>query len=69
MFLTFVGDSTYEIYKNVKPAGEQNFDDFVAALDAHFEPQVNKNYETYLFHQMYKKQDQTIHQYIASYEV
>ena len=63
MLLTFVGDSTYEIYENVKPAGEQNFDDVIAALDTHFEPQVNRSYETYLFHQMQQKQDETVHQY------
>ena len=56
-------DSTYEIYENVKPAGEQHYEEVIAAIDRHFEPQVNKSYETYLFHQMQQKQDETVHQY------
>ena len=63
MLLTFVGDSNYEIYEYVKPAGEQNYEEVIVAIDRHFEPQVNKSYETYLFHQMQQKQDETVHQY------
>ena len=63
MFLTYVGDNTYEIYQNVKPAGAQTFTNVIEALDKHFEPQVNKSYETYVFHNMKQNSDETIHQY------
>ncbi|XP_057298563.1 uncharacterized protein LOC130629400 [Hydractinia symbiolongicarpus] len=65
MLLTYVGDSTYEIYENVKPEREEDvtYPNVVAALEKHFEPQVNKSYETYLFRNMIQQEDETIHQY------
>ena len=63
MLLTFVGDETYEIYENIMPPGDHNYADVLAEFDSHFKPQVNVSYETYLFHQMQQRVDESIHQY------
>eukprot|EP00111_Clytia_hemisphaerica_P019096 TCONS_00056395-protein len=48
MFLTYVGDETYEVYENVKPT-DTGFNATIEALDNHFTPQTNTSYETFVF--------------------
>ena len=63
MLLTYIGDETYEIYENITPATELTLAEVFTLFDEHFRPQLNVSYETYLFHQMKQRSDETIHQY------
>ena len=61
--LNYVGEGTFGIYKNILPASEYTYEQVINALDEHFEPKVNRSYETYLFQLMKQRTDETVQQY------
>ena len=63
MFLTYVGDDTYEIFENTKLNESPTFNEAIEALDKHFEPQSNKSYETFLFRQMKQLEGENLNQF------
>ena len=63
MLLTYIGDDAYDIYEQIMPAGRHTLTEVFTAFDNHFKPQANSSYETYLFHQIRQRTDETIHQY------
>ena len=64
ILLTYVGDDTYEIYENLIPAEEeQTFQQVLQLFENHFKPQLNISYESYLFHKMHQRNEETLHQY------
>lgn len=63
MFLTYVGDDTYEIFENTKLNATPTFNETIEALDRHFEPQANKSYETFLFRQMKQLDGENLNQF------
>jgi hypothetical protein len=48
MFLNYVGEEVYDVYENVKPEGDNTFDQVIAVLTEHFELKVNHSFETYI---------------------
>ena len=56
MFLTYVGDETFEVYENIKPNDAPTYKETIEAFDKHFMPLTNKSYETFLFRNL--KQDE-----------
>ena len=63
MLLTYIGDESYDIYEQIMPAPEHTLEEVFTAFDNYFKPQVNTSYESYLFHQLKQRTDETISQY------
>lgn len=63
MFLTYVGDDTYEIFENTKSSDIPTFNEVIEAMDKHFEPQTNKSYETFLFRQIKQLDGENLNQF------
>ena len=62
MFLTYVGDETYEVYENVKPS-DTNFQSVIEALDRHFTPQTNTSYETFVFRNLKQNDGECLNEF------
>ena len=63
MFLTYVGDETYDVYENIKPSDTATFKEVIEALDKHFTPQTNTSYETFLFRNIKQNEGESLNEF------
>ena len=66
MLLTYVGDTAYEVYENLKPKEENSalsFKETIEIFGKHFKPQTNKSYETFIFRNTKQQEGETLHEF------
>ena len=66
MLLTYVGDTAYEVYENLKPKEENSalsFKETIEIFGKHFKPQTNKSYETFIFRNIKQQEGETSHEF------
>ena len=55
--------NSYEIYENISDQrDDETFDEVVTPFENHSKPQVNRSYETFLFHKMSQRDVETMQQ-------